>query len=203
MVVGIPGLPIKSAQPTTLANRLPGSLMGDFFGDEPRVNRVFQNRGRALAPSIGNTGKPGVQCLCLLRTKPVCAPSARLMFHLDLAKKLYIWAIGCEVIQLELSIRRKPFDVFEVPMSCTAHTDNWIFKASFRKNVKYALNNASLPSLTELEKVGQVLKAPEATILFVRLRQTRATVKALTQRIVKLEGRLTMHEATNVYWFDQ
>ncbi|KAK4037915.1 hypothetical protein OUZ56_029939 [Daphnia magna] len=53
-------------------------------------------------------------------------------------------------------IRRKPFDVFEVPMSCTAHTENWTFQASFRKNVKYALNNASLPSLTELEKVGQV-----------------------------------------------
>ncbi|KZR95543.1 Uncharacterized protein APZ42_010692, partial [Daphnia magna] len=25
-------------------------------------------------------------------------------------------------------IRRKPFDVFEVPMSCTAHLDNWIFQ---------------------------------------------------------------------------
>ncbi|KAK4045601.1 hypothetical protein OUZ56_033288 [Daphnia magna] len=166
-------------------------------------------------------------------------------------------------------IRRKPFDVFEVPMSCTAHLDNWIFQASFRKNVKYTLNNASLPSLTELEKVGQVLKAPEASetilereggtrtqksqpiltrramiqgrvalmgehlriieeeekarrgagqpetvrypfelvaviailffglgaSLFVYLRQTGATIKALTQRIVELEGRLTIHEA--------
>ncbi|KZS06348.1 Uncharacterized protein APZ42_030236 [Daphnia magna] len=84
--------------------------------------------------------------------------------------------------------------------------DIWIFQASFRKNVKYALNNASLPSLTELQKVGQVLKAPEATVIailffdlgvsvFVCLRHTGATIKALTQRIVELEVRLTIHEA--------
>ncbi|KAK4027433.1 hypothetical protein OUZ56_016479 [Daphnia magna] len=35
-----------------------------------------------------------------VRKKPVVAPSARLMFHLGLANKLYIWAIGGGVIQL-------------------------------------------------------------------------------------------------------
>jgi hypothetical protein len=59
-------------------------------------------------------------------------------------------------------IKREPFDVFEVPMACTAHTDDWIFQASLKKNVRHSLNNESLPSLAELEEVGKVTQEPDS-----------------------------------------
>ncbi|KZS08467.1 Uncharacterized protein APZ42_027525 [Daphnia magna] len=59
-------------------------------------------------------------------------------------------------------IKREPFDVFEVPMAYTAHTDDWIFQASLKKNVRHSLNNESLPSLAELEEVGKVPQEPDS-----------------------------------------
>lgn len=59
-------------------------------------------------------------------------------------------------------IKREPFDVFEVPMACTAHTDDWIFQASLKKNVRHSLTNESLPSLAELEEVGKVPQEPDS-----------------------------------------
>ncbi|KAK4023550.1 hypothetical protein OUZ56_008955 [Daphnia magna] len=82
----------------------------------------------------------------------------------------------------------------KVPMSCTAHTDNWIFQASFRKNVKYALNNLSLPSLTELEKVGQVLKAPEdsETILERERGARNQNSQPILTRRAMIQGRVAL-----------
>lgn len=54
-------------------------------------------------------------------------------------------------------IKKKAFDVFEVPMSCSAHTDDWIFQASFRKRIKHTLSNSTLPTLTQLENQDQLL----------------------------------------------
>ncbi|KZS02737.1 Uncharacterized protein APZ42_000098 [Daphnia magna] len=59
-------------------------------------------------------------------------------------------------------IKREPYDVFKVPMACTAHTDDWIFKASLKKNVRHSLNNESLPPLAELEEVGKVPQEPNS-----------------------------------------
>ncbi|KAK4003643.1 hypothetical protein OUZ56_005399 [Daphnia magna] len=47
----------------------------------------------------------------------------------------------------------------------------------------------------ELIAVIAILFFGLGAILFVRLRQTGATIRALTQRIVELEGWLTIHEA--------
>ncbi|KAI9555960.1 hypothetical protein GHT06_018513 [Daphnia sinensis] len=53
-------------------------------------------------------------------------------------------------------IKREPFDVFEVPATCTAYTEHWIFQASFKKNVKHSLNNITLPPLSELENADLI-----------------------------------------------
>ncbi|KAK4037902.1 hypothetical protein OUZ56_029927 [Daphnia magna] len=53
-------------------------------------------------------------------------------------------------------IKREPFDVFEVPTTCTAYTEDWIFQASFKKNVKHSLNNVTLPPLSELENADLI-----------------------------------------------
>ncbi|KAK4024239.1 hypothetical protein OUZ56_009624 [Daphnia magna] len=47
----------------------------------------------------------------------------------------------------------------------------------------------------ELVAVIAILFFGLGASLFVYLRQTGVTIKALTQRIVELEGRLTIHEA--------
>lgn len=54
-------------------------------------------------------------------------------------------------------IEKEAFDVFEVPMSCSAHTDDWIFQASLRKTVIHPLSNHTLPTLTQLENLDQLL----------------------------------------------
>ncbi|KZR97360.1 Uncharacterized protein APZ42_007813, partial [Daphnia magna] len=54
-------------------------------------------------------------------------------------------------------IEKEAFDVFEVPMSCSAHTDDWIFQASLKKSVIHPLSNHTLPTLTQLENLDQLL----------------------------------------------
>ncbi|KAK4007557.1 hypothetical protein OUZ56_012715 [Daphnia magna] len=49
-------------------------------------------------------------------------------------------------------VKKEAFDVFEVPMSCSPHTDDWTFQASFRKGIKHPLRNSTLPSVATANK---------------------------------------------------
>ncbi|KAK4030954.1 hypothetical protein OUZ56_024383 [Daphnia magna] len=85
------------------------------------------------------------------------------------------------------------FDVFEVPISCSAHTDDWIFQASFRKGIKHLLRNSTLPSVNQLENLVQLLPEPAEEETPSSLEKKGATAnKPLLSRRAKFQGRISL-----------
>ncbi|KZS07216.1 Uncharacterized protein APZ42_029109 [Daphnia magna] len=80
-----------------------------------------------------------------------------------------------------------------MPMSCSAHTDDWIFQASFRKGIKHPLRNNTLPSVTQLENLVQLLPEPAEEETPSSLEKKVATAnKPLLSRRAKFQGRISL-----------
>ncbi|KAK4009392.1 hypothetical protein OUZ56_018507 [Daphnia magna] len=78
-------------------------------------------------------------------------------------------------------------------MSCSAHTDDWIFQASFRKGIKHPLRNNTLPSVTQLENLVQLLPEPAEEETPSSLEKKVATAnKPLLSRRAKFQGRISL-----------
>ncbi|KZS03741.1 Uncharacterized protein APZ42_033448 [Daphnia magna] len=80
-----------------------------------------------------------------------------------------------------------------MPISCSAHTDDWIFQASFRKGIKHLLRNSTLPSVNQLENLVQLLPEPAEEETPSSLEKKGATAnKPLLSRRAKFQGRISL-----------
>ena len=100
----------------------------------------------------------------------------------------------CQFYVLSQTVRLPAVGLFEIPMGCTAHSEEWYFQASFRKDLQRQWVSGGVPSLWQIPS----LEFTDAAIGQVRLKTLDLSDDVRVQLQEVLQRNKQLRDAVNM-----